>query len=52
MEYRIVAEEQFHLVAERVNALIAEGWTPLGGVSVSFNRDGSAVVCQAMTRTA
>ena len=34
MEYKFVSEERGSTLEETVNNLIADGWKPLGGVSV------------------
>jgi hypothetical protein len=38
MEYRIVKMNDLKDFSEKVNQLIAEGWTPLGGVSIAVYR--------------
>ena len=64
MEYKFVSEETGTKLEEAVNALMALGWVPLGGVSVAVLRstwenerkgyqesETEWVYAQAMTRT-
>ena len=49
MKYRIVSEIAADRTEKIVNALIASGWVPLGGVCVAETPDGLRIYSQAMT---
>jgi Domain of unknown function (DUF1737) len=38
MEYQIVKKTEASELQQEVNALIAKGWKPLGGIAISFGR--------------
>lgn len=55
MEYKFVSAECGWKLEDEVNALIAKGWVPIGGVSVAvvvgiYQRETEWVYAQAMTR--
>lgn len=51
MEYRTVTTEHSDILDECVNELIAQGWRPIGGASVSARfRDPEYLFVQAMVR--
>lgn len=39
-------------LAGKVNALLTEGWEPVGGISVAFDSGGAglAILCQALIK--
>jgi hypothetical protein len=47
MEYRIVVAGSVEALAAAVNALIADGWKPAGGLC---SLDNQCTVAQAMTK--
>lgn len=50
MEYTVIEHHNLREFVERVNQAIAKGWTPLGGMSVSYHYSGSASYVQAMVK--
>ncbi len=48
MKYRITDALSSTQLTTYVNALIEEGWTPIGGVSISGKFHGSMVYAQAL----
>ena len=47
-QYTIVRESDVHDLIDKVNAKIAEGWQPLGGVSVTLVP--GSIFAQAMVK--
>lgn len=50
MQYTILRSTKLEELIELVNQHIAEGWTPLGGVSSSLTV-GVTMFCQALTKS-
>jgi hypothetical protein len=50
MTYTILHNENSETLAHRVNQMIADGWEPLGGVSVFSSTYSPAVYNQAMIK--
>jgi hypothetical protein len=50
MEYRIVRRDTIALLVTAVEARIAQGWRPQGGVLIATTRRGPDIVLQAMVR--
>ena len=50
MKYRIISEIAADRTEKIVNALIASGWRPLGGLCVSATPDGLRVYSQALIK--
>ena len=53
MEYIIAQGNSLELLVSRVTNFIGAGFTPLGGVSISYSRSGgftAELYCQAMTK--
>jgi hypothetical protein len=48
MRYKILVASTPEQLTEQVNKSIAEGWKPLGGVSVAIHV-GNVTFCQAVT---
>jgi hypothetical protein len=49
---RIIDDVQIKSLEQKVNKLLAEGWSCLGGAVICFNHDGSSItkICQTMVR--
>lgn len=50
MQYRLVEESSATSLEQTVNALIADGWIPTGGVAVATYGAGTWWYFQAMVR--
>jgi hypothetical protein len=50
MKYIVIMDSDYGQFAIKVNAKLADGWIPQGGVSVRTNENGASVYYQALTK--